>query len=428
MTNVTFLFKTRQNPAKYVIVDFIKLICYDESILSFRTAALHTNSADLCQKGIFMNTLIDKCILLLFCLLGLLFVPLDSNFIIALLAAVTLSSLFYAFSDRNFQLAGITLYSAFVFFIPEFCLFLPLIIYDYPPEGFFENPEAGSLRTRIPAALLLLAGIIFQYHNSIRLIWLFFLMIGCMLALLLYYRSYSCAVLSYKYRKTRDDDTELQLLLKEKNQSLLEKQDSEIYAATLRERNRIAREIHDNVGHMLTRSILMVGALKTINKESSLAEPLNQLDTTLNQAMNSIRQSVHDLHDSSVNLRDSLQTLIREFTFCPVTLTYEMSPDLPRDVKYSFISIAKEALVNIARHSNATKASITAQEHPGFYQFIVWDNGTTASSYPADTYTEPAFSSGIGLSNIQNRVKALNGNIRIQTKSGFRIYITIPKS
>jgi signal transduction histidine kinase len=42
----------------------------------------------------------------------------------------------------------------------------------------------------------------------------------------------------------------------------MEKQDYEIYLATLRERNRIAREIHDNVGHMLSRSILQIGALK----------------------------------------------------------------------------------------------------------------------------------------------------------------------
>ena len=39
--------------------------------------------------------------------------------------------------------------------------------------------------------------------------------------------------------------------MREKNRKLLEEQDTEIYMATLKERNRIAREIHDNVGHML---------------------------------------------------------------------------------------------------------------------------------------------------------------------------------
>ena len=55
-----------------------------------------------------------------------------------------------------------------------------------------------------------------------------------------------------------------------KKQEPMEKQDYEIYLATLRERNRIAREIHDNVGHMLSRSILQMGALITIHKEEPL--------------------------------------------------------------------------------------------------------------------------------------------------------------
>ena len=45
-------------------------------------------------------------------------------------------------------------------------------------------------------------------------------------------------------------------MLTQKNKDLLEKQDYEIHVATLKERNRIAREIHDNVGHMLSRSLL----------------------------------------------------------------------------------------------------------------------------------------------------------------------------
>ena len=66
----------------------------------------------------------------------------------------------------------------------------------------------------------------------------------------------------------------------------LKKQDYEIYAATLRERNRIAREIHDNVGHVLSRSILMTAACKTINKNDFLDPLLGNLEESLNGAMN----------------------------------------------------------------------------------------------------------------------------------------------
>ena len=71
----------------------------------------------------------------------------------------------------------------------------------------------------------------------------------------------------FEIRRIKDDSEERTLLLAEKNKALQEKQNYEIYAATLRERNRIAREIHDNVGHLLSRTILLTGAAKTVNRD-----------------------------------------------------------------------------------------------------------------------------------------------------------------
>ena len=80
-------------------------------------------------------------------------------------------------------------------------------------------------------------------------------------AILLACRTGRILYLEQEMIRLRDTSTELNLVLQEKNKNLMEKQDYEIYLATLRERNRIAREIHDNVGHMLSRSILQMGAL-----------------------------------------------------------------------------------------------------------------------------------------------------------------------
>ena len=208
-------------------------------------------------------------------------------------------------------------------------------------------------------------------------------------------------------------------MLAQKNKALLEKQDYEIYNATLRERNRIAREIHDNVGHVLSRSILMVAAAKTINKETGTASLLEKLEESLNSAMNSIRNSVHDLHDEAVNLEEVEKSLVSEFTFCQADLTYDMSRVVPREVKYCFISITKEALANVIRHSNATKVSVIVREHPALYQLCIRDNGT------AEGFGQRQ--EGIGIANMKERVNALNGTIQITAKNGFRIFITIPK-
>ena len=85
-----------------------------------------------------------------------------------------------------------------------------------------------------------------------------------------------------EFQKTIDDGEEKTLLLAEKNRALIEKQNYEIYAATLRERNRIAREIHDNVGHVLSRTILLTGAAKALNKDQNLEPILDGLDDSLN--------------------------------------------------------------------------------------------------------------------------------------------------
>lgn len=261
---------------------------------------------------------------------------------------------------------------------------------------------------------------------------------GLAAAVLLYGRTRRLNELEQEYKRARDDSRELTLML--------EKQDTEVYLATLKERNRIAREIHDNVGHMLSRSILMVGALKTVNQAENLKVPMEQLNQTLNEAMTNVRQSVHDLHDESVNLKEVMESLAEEFRFCPVQLTYDMGYDIPKEIKYSFIAITKEALNNVMRHSNANEVKILAREHPGLYQLIIEDNGTlderirpngdreeyaekeSAGKTGNDWKTENTESSGIGIENMKKRVRMLGGTMQIQKETGFRIFITVPKN
>lgn len=208
--------------------------------------------------------------------------------------------------------------------------------------------------------------------------------------------------------------------MRDRNRELMEKQDYEIHLATLRERNRIAREIHDNVGHMLSRSILQVGALYTIYKEEPLHGQLVSVNDTLNQAMNSIRESVHDLHDDSIDLEQAIVEATKEIKEkYRLHFEYDMSSSVPRKVKYCFITTVKEAISNIVKHSNADEIMIILREHPGFYQMSIEDNGTQKLRNK-----EP----GIGLTNMRERVEALRGILRIDDKDGFKIFISIAKT
>ena len=120
--------------------------------------------------------------------------------------------------------------------------------------------------------------------------------------------------------------------------------------------------------------------------------------------------------------------------------------DIPKEIKYSFIAITKEALNNVMRHSNANEVKILAREHPGLYQLIIEDNGTSDKRIQSDgdgeeyieqesagktgnvRKTENTESSGIGIENMKKRVRMLGGTIQIQKENGFRIFITVPKN
>ena len=192
------------------------------------------------------------------------------------------------------------------------------------------------------------------------------------------------------------------------------------YAATLRERNRIAREIHDNVGHVLSRTILLTGAARAINKDQNLDSLLKGLDNSLNSAMDSIRSSVHDLHDDAVNLQETIKGIITDIKIENVEFEYDMSEIIPREIKYCFISIVKEAISNAMKYSSATQIKIIMREHPAIYQLCIEDNGKGCADYDKNT-------TGIGLKNMQERVNTLNGNLQINGEKGFRIFVVIPK-
>lgn len=226
-----------------------------------------------------------------------------------------------------------------------------------------------------------------------------------------------------KLHSMRDASMEHDMLMEQMNHQLIEKQNAQIYNATLKERNRIAREIHDNVGHMITRSILQVGAIGVINTDEKLKAPIADLKSTLDTAMDSMRKSVHDLYDESVDLRQVLAKLKPTDSAFAFSLEYDCEDDVPREVKYAFIAIAKEAVNNAVKHSNGDEIRIIVREHPAFYQLEIMDNGTSADERKLSGET----GDGIGIKNIKERVAAIGGTMRIKADDGFMIFVTLMK-
>ncbi len=352
-----------------------------------------------------MKNLIDKLVVILISLA--IYIPYaNSIYMIAPILIVIILSAILSYMEDQRKTQGIfLLYLIISFFIPDFIFFIPLICYDV----VLLKPKWLWALSFLP----LLAD--FNHTLTSKCLMATFIINGCILK----YRTVSIHNTEKKYYRLRDDTNEISMQLEKQNRELLEKQNYEVNLATLKERNRIARDIHDNVGHLLSRSILQIGALLALKKDDETKESLKLVKETLSEAMDSIRNSVHDLHEESIDLQYEIQKLIDNFKFCTVKFDYDVEANIDRDIKYCFITVAKEALSNTLKHSNATDVSVIIREHPALFQLVIHDNGSQSS---LDT------GKGIGIKNIKDRVTALSGNINISTEKGFQIFISIPKS
>lgn len=184
----------------------------------------------------------------------------------------------------------------------------------------------------------------------------------------------------------------------------------------LYERNRIAREIHDNLGHKLTSSILQISALQAINDD--LKEPLEQLSATLKDSMEDIRKSIHSIHEQSLSIEASLEQIQNQFIFCPIYLDISIKNEPPSDIYYALLLIVKEACSNTAKHSQASRMDISLKESESFYQLLIKDNGKRQVTINQ--------SSGIGLLSIEERVYSLGGSFHLNRSDGYHIFIRLP--
>lgn len=388
-----------------------------------------------------MAEIADKGCLLLMCLVLTMMFSFNITFIvILLLIALTVTALCGSLRSKRSVAALLLLFIAVMYGIPAGIFFAPLIIYELWKRKF------DYYQMSIFCIFLIYP--IWKLQDDKNLIvwgqWILVMFLAGWLA----FQTRKREQLIQELMQTRDNDMELNLALRDKNRILMENKENEVHMATLQERNRIAREIHDHVGHMLTRSILQMGALEVVYREEPIHTQLSEVSGTLNQAMNSIRESVHDLHDEAVDLKQIVRQALAELNEkCHVSLDYSLSETIPKQVQYCFAATVKEAVSNILKHSDCTEVHVMLREHPAMYQLIVEDNGSnrrkeknapdgiaevdrtrTGSAAPdAGRGAGSDDSRGIGLENMRERVESLHGHIRIDRENGFRIFISVPK-
>jgi signal transduction histidine kinase len=198
--------------------------------------------------------------------------------------------------------------------------------------------------------------------------------------------------------------------------------------SALQERNRIAREIHDSLGHTLTaQSIQLDSAL--LLQHSNAEESgifLQEAKQLCKQALQEVRQSVATLRSDPFqgkSLDQIAAVLIEEFrvtTAIEMTCVMCVTHPIPTDVVAACYRVLQEALTNIARHSTATEVALQLITQEGDLKFQIQDNGKGFD--PAQNST------GFGLQGMKERVMALGGQFKLSSQpgEGCQISVKIP--
>jgi signal transduction histidine kinase len=199
--------------------------------------------------------------------------------------------------------------------------------------------------------------------------------------------------------------------------------ENEVLTAEL-ERNRIARDLHDTLGHALVSLGLQLELIREFRNID--AEKANKaLDTAhelTDHLITEVRQAVHEIRDPSFDLDRSLRDLVNEVhrnDKLSVVLDGHVNL-LPNRVERELFCIAKECLTNVQKHASAANVMLKLQQQHNQVELSVSDDGNGFSSSLS--------SSGFGLQNIEERVKMLGGKFSIDSSpgGGTKIFVSIP--
>lgn len=215
--------------------------------------------------------------------------------------------------------------------------------------------------------------------------------------------------------------------LNERIATMEEREAQQARNAQLAERTRIAREIHDNVGHLLTRAIMQAQAAHVVAcaaHEDASAAQLEQIKATLDEAMTMVRASVHDLNERGTDFRAQIEQAASLPAGAARVHLDNRIASVPAPVAHFLATAIREALTNVGRHSDATDVTVTLRELPSIWQLAVCDNGTQCRR----AAPKPGSHDGIGLLGIEQRARQLGGAASCgPTGDGWRVFAAIPK-
>jgi signal transduction histidine kinase len=245
------------------------------------------------------------------------------------------------------------------------------------------------------------------------------LIIGSLVALLTTYRVLR---LEKGHEQQRKEIEDTQNNLRRLSQRLVEAQEVE--------RARLSRELHDEVGQMMTALGIELGNLQSLRhgKDQVFDARIEDVKRLNADAMRAIRDLAMGLRPSMLDdlgLEAALQWQGREFsrhTGVPATVQVDGSCDQLTDAQQTCIyRVVQEALTNCARHAKAKSVLVSLHTQPEDVVVLIQDDGIGFNG-------KPSVRGGLGLLGIRERVEALEGSLFISSRpnGGTTLQVQIP--
>ncbi len=221
------------------------------------------------------------------------------------------------------------------------------------------------------------------------------------------------------YRDRIDSERRLRYELEITKVQLLNSSREAVHIAEIKERNRIARNIHDNIGHSLAGIFMELQVVeKLYGKDDDKAkEMLKRSINGLSDSLNVVRDTVHNIKPKENLGIEYVTRVIDDFRFC--TVEFKHSGDInivkPQHMELVVTNI-KEALTNARKHFRATKMDIRLDINEKYIRLFIKDNGVGCDK----------LKEGLGISGIKERIRNVGGSIAISGEDGFLIVCVIP--
>jgi PAS domain S-box-containing protein len=200
------------------------------------------------------------------------------------------------------------------------------------------------------------------------------------------------------------------------------------------ERQNIARELHDQIGQILTAVRINLQSIQRSGRTADWFPSLDESIGIVDEALGRVRELSIELRPSlldDLGLSTALRWYVDRFArrtgiIAEVSNGFEDDSRLPRELETACFRIAQEALTNVARHAQAVSVSVQVERSRERILLTIMDDGV---GFDLDNLRKSASTvSALGLRGMEERALAVGGNVKIDSGSGrgTRVRATFP--